>query len=157
MADILRNKTSQAKMMIIFANIFPIFRSLQTMHFHEWRIFTTKKLKNMTINKKNSIFLCNCQKCLLMVTCSIVCWDLSSFIRYFYSNSDFSIVDTLTCLVTPFIHHNSCIYLLFSYQSLKVEKKIITKVNKKNSSKKCGHSDINALLLHLGKKYIYTN
>ena len=25
MADILRNKTSQAKMMIIFANIFPIF------------------------------------------------------------------------------------------------------------------------------------
>ena len=52
MADILRNKTSQAKMMIIFANIFPIFRSLQTMHFHEWRIFTTKKLKNMTINKK---------------------------------------------------------------------------------------------------------
>ena len=72
MADILRNKTSQAKMMIIFANIFPIFRSLQTMHFHEWRIFTTKKLKNMTINKKNSIFLCNCQKCLQMVTCSIV-------------------------------------------------------------------------------------
>ena len=52
MADILRNKTSQAKMMIIFANIFPIFQSLQTMHFHEWRIFTTKKLKNMTINKK---------------------------------------------------------------------------------------------------------